>query len=218
MDHLEEARMIEAIWDGEALTSTEQDHLSLCNECQGVFAALMQLRDDFEIARRSQVTPTMESRYIAAFTQARSGFKQDGAGRGMLGTLSEWVTALSLWDSRDQSLAAGVRSAGGNANRVSYRMLFGTDTTEVELMVEDHDGLRRIVGELMSDTADGAGEEKSGLALIELMASEDARVALETESDDNGRFELENVPPGNYTLVITPRYSQGVVIKPLDLT
>jgi hypothetical protein len=210
MEHLAEERMMGNIWDGAALTPGEHDHLRLCASCQSHFAALAQLRDDFEIARRSQVPPEVEERYFAVFAQAR----QDGAGRSFLGdligNLAEWVTALPLWDSRDQMLTAGVR----NGNRSSYRVLYGTDTTEIELMIEPQNGLLRVVGELMTETTDG----KSGLALIELMAAENSRVALETESDSNGRFQLESVPPGNYALIITPRYSPVMVIKPLELT
>ncbi|MCC6458151.1 MAG: carboxypeptidase regulatory-like domain-containing protein [Caldilineaceae bacterium] len=210
MEHLAEERMMGNIWDGVALTPAEVDHLRLCAACQSHFAALAQLRDDFEVARRSQVAHAVEERYFEVFTQAR----QAGAGRrslgDLLGNLAEWVAALPLWDSRDQMLTAGVR----NGNRSSYRILYGTDTAEIELMIEPQNGLLRLVGELMTETTDG----KSGLALVELMAAESSTVALETQSDGNGRFQLEHVPPGRYALVITPRYSQAMVIKPLELT
>jgi hypothetical protein len=214
MEHLAEARMMGDIWDGVALTPEERDHLERCRECQNHFAALVQLRDDFEVARRSEMLPEVEERYFAVFAQVGQIARQDGAGRRLLGdlvgSLAEWVTALPLWDSRDQAFAAGVR----NGNRSSYRVLYGTDTTEIELMIEPQNGLLRVVGELMDETADG----QSGLALVELMVAEGTGVALETESDGTGRFQLDHVPPGNYTLIITPRYSQVMVIKPLELT
>lgn len=210
MEHLNEQRLIEELWDGATLTPLEGEHLSLCLECQRIHAALSSMRKEFEVARMSDVSAAAESRYYALFSQRAS----EGAHRNplatMLGTLAEWVNALPLWDSRQQASAAGMR----NANNTSYRLLFGAPETEVELMVEAHNGMLRVVGEVMGDFAEG----RNGQALVELMTSVDAKNAIEAECDASGRFALDRVPPGRYVMTITPRFSQVVVIEPLELT
>jgi hypothetical protein len=216
MEHLHEAQIIAEIWDGAQLSGEARDHLALCGECQRHFAALKQLHEELQIARRSIMLPEIEARYLAAFAQppaAQSAIQnanQEKNVRNVFGSLTEWMAALPLWDSRKQIAVVGLR----NANSSSYRMLFGVDTTEIELMVEPQDGLLRVIGEVMT----GSEEEISGLALVELMVAKDARLAKETESDANGRFHFDVVPPGTYILTITPRYRPSLVIESLELT
>jgi hypothetical protein len=216
MEHLQEAQIIEEIWGGAQLSGAERDHLALCGECQRHFAALKQLHEELQIARRSIVLPEIEARYLAAFAQSPTAQRTIQSAnpekhmRNIFGSLTEWMAALPLWDSRKQTATIGLR----NANSSSYRMLFGVDTTEVELMVEPQGGLLRVVGEVMT----GSEEEMSGLALVELMVAQDARLAKETESDANGRFHFEGVLPGTYILTITPRYRPSLVIESLELT
>jgi hypothetical protein len=210
MEHLQEARMVQDIWDGEALTIEEREHLRLCEECQRQFATFKQMRDEFQIARQSAVLPEAEARYFSLFAQKGENAQNDSALQNLIGSIVEWLVALPLWDSRQQALAAGVRTA----HHATYRLLFGVEETEVELMVEPQNGLLRVVGEVMREDADGS----NGLALVELTTAADTRVAVETESDENGRFQLERVPPGTYRLEITPRDSQMVVIERLELT
>lgn len=210
MEHLQEARMVEAIWDGDALTAEERDHLRLCDECQRNFAAFTQINVEIEVARKSELLPEAEARYISLFAQRGGARQERSALRTLIGSIAEWVITLPLWDSRQQALAMGVRTAHSE----TYRLLFGVDHTEVELMVEPQHGLLRVIGEIMHEDADGS----NGLALIELMAVKDAQVAIETESDGNGRFQLERVVPGTYRLTIIPRHSRTLVIEPLGLT
>jgi hypothetical protein len=202
--------MIEDLWDGAALNTVEREHLSLCAECQQQFATLALLRDEFAVARQSTVRPEAENRLFAMFEQLR---EKDSLGNpidNLLGTISSWVNALPLWDSRQQAGMVGIR----NANRSSYRLLFGAQETEIELLVESQNGLLRVTGEVMVAEREGS----NGLALVELMTSADAKSAIEAESDVHGRFSLDRVPPGIYTMTITPRYSHMVVIEPLELT
>jgi hypothetical protein len=219
MEHFEESRLIEYLWDGIALNEAERAHLTFCPHCQEQLSYFERLREEFAVARRSEVTPEAENRLVALFAQV----KQTGAGENLLHDLhvrlAGWVKAVSVWDGRQEAML-GVR--GGN--RPSYRMLFEAQATEVELMVEAENGLLRIVGEVMvGDGAPGdstAGESLPGrgLALIELMTYANAKSAIEAESDESGRFALESVPPGRYVMTITPRYSHAVVIESLELT
>lgn len=208
MEHVQERRMIEYVWDGAALTPAESDHLSLCAGCRQQLAMLRLMRDELEVAHLSEMSPEQEGRLIAMLAQTQQDAPEEKPFRNRLTSLTEWARALLLWDSRQQGGVVGVRNLTMN----SYRLLFGANETEVELMVEAQDGLRRVIGEVIM------AEGQNGLALIELMTSADAKKALETESDENGRFALEQVPPGTYVMTITPRYSSMVIIEPLELT
>jgi len=202
--------MIEAIWDGAELNSSERDHLSLCKECQRQYDMLAQMQDEFEIAHLSEVNAAAEERLFAIFDEVVASTSAQSALQKLFGAITGWVNALPLFDSRQQMVPTGIR----NVNRSSYRMLFGTDETEIELMVEPHNGLLRVMGEVMVGDRDGG----NSLALIELAASVDAKTALETASDVDGRFALDKVPPGVYLMTITPRYSPVIVIEALELT
>ena len=57
--------------------------------------------------------------------------------------MAEWVNALPLWDSRQPMGAVGVR----NGNQSGYRLLFGANEMEIELMVEPQNGLLRVMGD-----------------------------------------------------------------------
>jgi hypothetical protein len=210
-EHLQEARVIEHIYDAAPLTAAEQEHLAACIPCQRLLVQLLQLQAEFKITRLSSVTPEAEARYATLFAQSRAEVhNQNRSANKMLGNLSQWLTALPLWDSRSQALAAGVRGA----NNSSYRLLFGVDATEIELMVEAQNGLRRVMGEVILADEDELG----GRCLIQLNAIQSSTLALETESDANGRFALEHVPPGVYSLNITPLHNSIVAIDTLELT
>lgn len=214
MEHLNEQGMLAHLLDGTPLTTDERAHLAQCGSCQKEFAALALLQDEFAVTRQSLLSSTLETRLFKLFAEvgrdAQQQDAQQGAFGNVLGALTEWVKALPLWDSRQQTGAMGVR----NASRTSYRLLFGAQETEVELMVEPHNGLLRVMGEVMVPEVEG----QNGVALIELMRHADAKRALEVESDELGRFALEHVAPGNYVMTVLPRYSQMIVIEPLELT
>jgi hypothetical protein len=210
MEHLQEQRIVEHIMDDALLNPLEKIHLSQCAACQQQLAVYRLLRAELAVAGQSAIDAQSEARLLALFEEA--GHRASNSLQGMVESVRGWVAALPLWDSRQQAHALNVR--GGNWS--SYRMLFGTQETEVELMVEGQNGLLRIVGEVMAGAQSDAAA--NGLALIELMVAPDAATAIETESDANGRFALDGVPPGNYVMTITPRHRQIVVIDPLELT
>jgi hypothetical protein len=214
MEHLQEQRMVEHIMDKTLLSPLEELHLSQCATCQQQLAAYQLLGAELAVARQSAIDTQTEAQLFSLFEAA--GHAPIDLPQRVLQGVRAWVAALPLWDSRQQAHTLGVRSG----NWSSYRMLFGTKETEVELMVEGQNGLLRIVGEVMAGEVP-VGENvgaTNGLALIELMTTPDAATAIETESDASGRFALEGVPPGNYVMTITPRHRQIVVIDPLELT
>lgn len=215
MEHLQEERLIEHLWDGAVLTATEQHHLSICSECQRQVATLSLLQDDFAVARASAVRPEAEERLFALFDAAmqHTATGQSAQGSSLFGRLVEWIEALPLWDSRQQALALGTRSAG----QASYRLLYGANDAEVELMVEPKDGLLRVVGELILNADDSAQGSGDGLALVELMTSMEADKAVDVVSDADGHFAFEGVLPGSYVLTITPRASSSLILVPLEL-
>lgn len=210
MQHPDESRLWEVLLDGAAFTEVERDHLSLCSECQQQFAMFTLLRDELAVARESEVRSVAEARLLEIFAQARNGTAQEKALQSLFGKVVDIVKAVPLWDSRQKASVIGVR----NASNPSYRMLFGIEETEIELMVEPQGRFLRLVGEVM--VADS--QESNGLALIELSMTADAKNAIETESDSNGRFSIEHILPGTYVMTIIPRFSRMVVIEPLELT
>lgn len=218
MEHLQEELLIGHLLDGAALAASAQNHLSTCFECQQRLAALSLLRDDLVVARASEVRPEAEERLFALFGEAVS-LGQVAQGHSLLGRLAEWIDALPLWDSRQQALAVGTRSAGGarSSGQSSYRLLFGANDAEVELMVEPQDGVLRVVGELMMNADEAALGSSNGVALVELMTSLDAKKSVEVESDADGRFAFEEVLPGSYVMTITPRSSSSLICVSLEL-
>lgn len=219
MRHLDESRIIESIWDGAPLSEDERAHLSLCAACEKLYSSYALLSDEFAVAQASQISVESESRLVSLFAQRKASAQENAAQHEtrlhrLLDSVAGWVQALPLWDSRDQAMPVGVRGT----RRPSYRLLFGAHATEVELMVEPQNGNLRIVGEVLVVNPPVNSDKANSLALIELMATNNRRHAIEAESDVDGHFMLDSVPPGTYVLTITPRYSQMVVIDPLELT
>ena len=218
-----EPRIFAHVLEGVPFSVEERAHLAQCEVCQQDVAALALLQTELEVARQSQLSPGLEARLFAVLAQVQLDDSQQSpqpsSRHNMLDVLVEWVAALPLWDSRRQAGALGVR----NATQTSYRLLFGAGETEVELMVEPHNGMLRVVGEVLIPETDAA----EGVALIELVEQSSHKPhadslasirALEVESDRQGRFVLEQVPPGAYVMTVTPCTSRVVVIEPLELT
>jgi hypothetical protein len=219
MIHLDESRLVEVVWDGAPLSAEERAHLSICAACEKCYSSYVSLRGEFAVAQASQVSEAAESRLVSLFTQHKASAQENAARsetalRKLLDSVAGWVQALPLWDSREQGAPVGVRGM----RRPSYRLLFGAAATEVELMVEPQNGTLRIVGEVLVVNPPANSGRANSLALIELMATNNERHAIEAESDVDGHFMLDSVPPGTYVLTVTPRYSQMVVIDPLELT
>src|SRR5215204_2132 len=166
MQHIDERRMWEELLDGSAFIPEERDHMSLCLECQQRHAMLTLLRDELAVARASTVRPNAEARLFSILAQVGQGSPQELPFHSLVSKMTEWVKAMPLWDSRQQAGAIGVRSASHS----SYRMLFGVEKTEIELMVEPQGQFLRLKGEVMV-----ADDEVNGLALIELALTADAK-------------------------------------------
>lgn len=207
--HIVDLHIINLVVDGVALAEQESRHLELCDACQQRLEALRLLRDELHVARQSRPSAEAEEQLVALLAQARQPDPSPWLAR-LQERMGELINAMPLWDTRQQGATSGVR----NANKSTYRMLFGAHDTEVELMVEPQGAYLRVVGEILVDETAG----RNGLALIELMASADSKQAIEAESDVRGRFALERVPPGRYVMTIIPRHSNMVVIEPLELT
>jgi hypothetical protein len=212
MEHLQEIQLMAYILDGKLFSSAEQEHVDACEACQSRLLSLMQLRGELDIARKSEVAPDTEASYLAFFVQARQGVAEEAPGhlKHLFDKLTQWLIATPVWDSRREVLPAGLRSISTS----SYRLLFGATNTEVELMVEPQNGLRRLMGEVMT----GSGDEESEPALVQLFSSEGEAIAMEVESDPSGRFQLEEIAPGVYTLIVTPSRKHSVVVYKLELT
>lgn len=147
---------------------------------------LQQLERELQIARLSQPSDKALQQYYQLSGQIEQ-----------LARPSLWaaVKATLSWDSRDELMARGVRGA---AHEQSYRLLFDAEQTEIEVMVEAQAQHHFIVGDIVpGDT--GFSSEQS-LALITLMPLTGGATPHEVESDADGRFHIENISKGAYTM------------------
>lgn len=200
MDHMDEDRLLASVLDGEALTTAEQAHLAICVTCQGALKELARLHDDVRVFVRSEVSEATLARY-QQLAQAIPVSRKDP-----LQELARWITGHLVFDSRNQALAAGVRSAGGRG----YRMLYSGESAEVELLVEAEHGARRVEGELLTD----ADTE----ALVQLAPHVATWPVLETETTVRGRFSLTGVRPGRYDLILTGAMGTTLTLRDVEIT
>jgi hypothetical protein len=115
------------------------------------------------------------------------------------------------WDSRQQSPSwQGVRGAG----RKDYRLLYMTESVTVELMVTPSQTQFEVDGEVISNDP----QAWQPPALIQLQTTDQPTIAREAECNAAGRFRLEHVTPGTYTMWITPPIGSLLEIEGLEIT
>jgi hypothetical protein len=163
------------------------------------------LATELKLAQRSSPSPVAMARYQQLFPHVQQSASQ--------ASLGEWLQRLVgklTWDSRQQLAPQGARSA----NSSNYRLLYVAPKAELELMVSPQAHNRRVDGDIITLS----GQAPLTPALIQLQPTLElstttstglkAELLYEAASDDNGRFHLDAVPTGRYTLLITPL--QGV--------
>lgn len=191
------------VLDGDTLPEADGGHLATCAECRQQLEMAMLLLQELRVARASIPSAAALARYADAFhavpRQSQSPF----------GALGRWVAARLSFDSRVAPLAAGVRSGRAGA----YRMLFSSERADVELMVEDDGGIRRLEGEYM-EVATGTTLP----VLVQLQARPTGGLVAEAESDNTGRFWLTGIEPGQYTLILTDQLGGVMEVSTLEIT
>lgn len=186
-----------------ALAEADVSHLAGCAECRQQVEAMTLLLHELKVARASTPSAAATARYVDAF------HAMPRRGQSPLGALGRWIMAQLSFDSRVAPLAAGIRS--GRAG--SYRMLFSSERADLELMVEDDGGMRRLEGEYMEVAAESALP-----VLVQLQARTTGGLAAEAESDDAGRFWLTGIEPGQYALILTDQVGGVMEVRTLEIT
>lgn len=154
-------------------------------------------------ARGTEPTPAALARLHQIFDPAAARALSVESGQG-----SFWRAVLG-WDSRLQPSTLGVRQADLD----SYRLLYSSEQGDIELMIEPQDERRALDGEIVlpdSESADAA-------ALITLQPQPQGPV-FETRSNRVGRFSLDGIRPGPYTLLALLIDGRRLEIETLEIT
>lgn len=203
MSHIGRKRLFDLALDEAAMPGDDVSHLAECTSCRHELEAVMLLLRELKMARQSTPSAAAMARYGEIFKDAPLRIQSP------LARLSHWVQAHLALDSRVAPLVAGVR--GGRTG--SYRILFTSDYADVELMVEDDGGVRRLEGEYMEI------EERGALpVLVQLQDDVSGGLAAEIESDSTGRFWLAGVEPGQYSLIITDQVGEVVEVSKMEIS
>ncbi len=194
MNHLTEDQFFAYQVDQLALPTAELVHLTVCNACQAEMAKVQYLTAQLKIAQHSSPSTTTMTRYQQLFVEVQQTPKNSAIG--------DWLQRLvgkPTWDSRQQVAAQGARSVVAP----NYRLLYMAAKAELELMISPQAQKRRVDGDLIALS----GQELLTPALVQLQPAATAML-YEIASDRNGRFHLDAVPTGRYTLLVTP--PQGI--------
>ncbi len=199
MAHLTEEQLQVTLLDGKPLEAEAAEHLAHCPRCQQEQQRLATLLQELDIARASQPSPENLASYYRLFEQV-----EQPESASWLDKLVQAVSLVLQWDSRQEAPALGLRQAGP----VNYRLLFSADQADVELLVEPLGRTRRLEGDVLPLDPEGV----PGPILVELWPRPEAvKEGVQTPprehmttSDPTGRFRFEHVPPGLYSMLLTP--------------
>jgi hypothetical protein len=125
--------------------------------------------------------------------------------------VAQRLRAQLTWDSRQQPALQGLR----NTLAPHYRQLYTTEGAEIELMVTDRFSHQRTVE---GDIITLVGYDPLAPALVQLSNSANQELTYEVQSDEQGRFHVEQVDPGHYQLTITPTQGALLAIDDLEIT
>lgn len=202
MAHLNDEFFYAWVFDSSTPSAAERSHLAECTTCQGHLAAIQQLAGALHIAKASEPSPAALARYAQLYTQVQQA-------PSLTQRLTEWIVAQLQWDGRRQPAWQGVR----NTQVASYRLLYATAETEIELLVAPREGRFQIEGEVVP-LADGATLLP---ARCELHESSNAELIDTAACGADGRFHLAQVPSGRYRLAFIPDSGPTIVIDQLEL-
>lgn len=202
--HLTDEQLYQYIIDKEEPSLDASSHLGQCGYCSNRADSIAHIVYEMAIAKLSEPSPQIMQRYATLFQHVQQKTYADVAV-----ALWDALRATLLLDSREEMLA-GTRSA----NVTSYRLLYTTDRADIELLVEPANRGRRLEGEILTL------EEKDQLtpALLQLQNATVKAVLHETECNELGRFQFDEVQPDQYQLLITPLRGASIQIDTLNIT
>lgn len=115
-----------------------------------------------------------------------------------LASISQWLQAQLIWDSRDEPLLQGMRSAAQDGYRLRYQAGIAT----IELAVENEGRIRHIEGEIYAEADDDTDLLlDAGPAFITLLHH--GEIIAETTSDIDGRFGFSDLQTADYGMTLS---------------
>ncbi len=203
--HLTEEQLIAVAVEDLLPTPLESTHLADCVACQERLAVYQSMARELLIAKASTVSTAAQERYIALFQSPQ----ENRAGiADRLVQLADAVKASIMWNGHARLAMDGVRSASAT----SYRMLYGTDFAEIELLIEPAGSGFNIEGELVPLQA----PERLLPVALEVHRGQ-GNVLFQGESDEEGRFQIPAMNAGTYSLFLIPVNGKAVLIDKLEL-
>ncbi len=200
MKHLTSDQIYTVALDQKRLDPAAEQHLAECAECRRQVDDLLGLVNEFEVARRSQPSPSAIDYYTGLFRELQQ--RESG-----LSALWRTLRAQLSWDSRHNAALQGVRSGVVSA----YRLLYTTRLADVEIMIEPDHRAFRVQGEVVSLSKDPVVP-----ALVQWL-DQDGVLRYETETDDDGRFQLRGVTAGSYRVVVVPLHGEIIEVQALEI-
>jgi hypothetical protein len=170
--------------------------------CRQELVKVRRFLQELAVAERSQISKSSLARYHQCFDAVRQDVQPAAA--------TPWLRPELHWDGRRQPTLQGVRNLLGQG----YRLLYSADQAEVEMMVAPQGANFLIDGEILAQETQHLWTP----ALVQLQSATPASLLYETESTGPGRFRLESVAAGAYTLSITPPMGALVEIEGLEIS
>lgn len=187
---------------------------------------MAQIEAELQIRQMSEPSTQTKERYNQLFSHVQ---RKDARSIGQ--EIADWCQTLGAaltWDSRQQPTAVGVRGGVDDASmpgqRSDYRLLYHSDCAEIEIMVMPGSSQCHIEGDILpiAESAEPPQTivETTALApaLVSLRKVGSSLIAAETQSDGEGRFQMEEVVPGAYVMQIILRDGTMLTIDSISLT
>ncbi len=203
MSHWSEEQIAAYVFDHAVPAAPAADHLATCQRCQAQVAEWQQLMADLGEYTRSQPGPAALPRYKAVFDQV-----QTAQTTTPLEKIVEWLQLNLVWDSRQYS-PQGVRGPA----QFAYRLFYATNAVEIDVMVTPRPVGLDVEGEVLP--AYMSDDIPPMMMLFENSA--DPATVYAAESSSQGRFRLEGVQPGNYTLWLSPPVGAVLALEGFEL-
>ncbi len=118
------------------------------------------------------------------------------------------MVANLLFDSQQQLAPALVRG-GPSPKRV---LLYSASPVDIDLQITPKEGLNSILGQVLDSTH----PDQFSSTFVSIMNSQTGELVTGVESDPYGQFNLQNIPPGNYDLILELK-TQEVTVPSLEI-
>ncbi|MEZ4674739.1 MAG: hypothetical protein R2932_10915 [Caldilineaceae bacterium] len=208
--HLTESQLFAVAFDGETLTAGQSRHLASCADCRTAMAVWQTLDRELAVARLSNVSDNALARYQTIFETAKvnaTGVNATGVVQ-WFGQFTDAIKASVMWNGHARLTMQVVR----NGSAVGYRMLYGTELAEIELMIEPVGEQFKIEGEVLPlQTAD------SLLPVWLELHKRNGPLRFSGESDSHGRFHIPAMDSGAYTLYMIPAEGAAMLVDTVEL-